>query len=56
MSENKNELTFFIEGEEVITINQEGFFYKGQFVHDKYDVYERFSEWLKIAEIKQNEQ
>ena len=55
MSKKSNELTFFLDGEEVITINKEGFYYKGELVDDAENVYKRFNDWLKVAEIKKND-
>lgn len=36
---------------EIIKISKEGFFYKGEKIDDVHNVYERFHEWLKEAEI-----
>lgn len=38
------------EMEEVIRINREGFFFKGEKVEDVHNVYERFNDWLNMAE------
>lgn len=50
--ETKNNLVFCLEDEniEVIRINKEGFFYKGEKVEDIHNVYERFNDWLTSAE------
>ncbi len=39
-------------GEEIIKIQKGKFFWKGQEVEDVHQVYERFNDWLKIAESK----
>lgn len=38
-----------IPTDEIIKINNHGFFYKGEQVDDVHNVYERFNEWLTIA-------
>jgi len=38
------------EPEEIIRIEEGKFFFKGEEVVDKYQVYERFNDWLKLAE------
>ena len=35
---------------EIIKISKDGFYYKGERVDDIHNVYERFNEWLKLAE------
>lgn len=35
---------------EIIKISRDGFFFKGEKVEDPHNVYERFNEWLKMAE------
>lgn len=49
----KSEITFHIpeESEEMIKISKDGFYYKGERVDDTHNVYERFNDWLKKAEI-----
>jgi hypothetical protein len=45
--------SFFINDDaELIKLDKTGFYYMGELVEDKYNVYERFNEWLKIAEVK----
>jgi len=46
----ENTLRFYAKTEEVLKIAQGRFYYKGELVEDKYQVYERFNEWLKLAE------
>ena len=46
----ENTIRFSAKQEEVIRIAQGRFYYKGELVEDKYQVYERFNEWLKMAE------
>lgn len=47
---SQNTLTFHLteDGEfvEVLKINKDGFFYRGEKVEDVHQVYERFNEWL----------
>ena len=43
-------IRFYAKQEEVLKISQGKFYYKGELVEDKYQVYERFNEWLKMAE------
>ena len=38
-----------IPTDEIIKIDKEGFFYKGERVEDVYNIYERFNEWLTNA-------
>lgn len=35
---------------EMIKISRDGFFFKGEKIEDVHNVYERFNEWLKMAE------
>lgn len=35
---------------EILRISKEGFYYKGERVDDIHNVYERFNDWLKLAE------
>ena len=46
----ENALRFYAKQEEVIRLSQGKFYFKGEEVEDKYQVYERFNEWLKMAE------
>ena len=46
----ENTIRFSAKQEEVIRIVQGQFYYKGELVEDKYQVYERFNEWLTMAE------
>lgn len=52
--ENNLSLGLTIEGNlvEVIRISKDGFFYKGEKIEDIHNVYERFNDWLKAAELK----
>ena len=50
----ENTLRFYAKDEEVIRIAQGRFYYRGELVEDKYQVYERFNEWLKMAEEDAN--
>ena len=43
-------IRFSAKQEEVIRIAQGRFYYKGELVEDKYQVYERFNEWMTLAE------
>ena len=38
--------TFTLDNEEVIKINKEGFFWKGNLVEEDKEIYQRFKEWL----------
>lgn len=40
------------DGEVVLKISKEGFYYRGELVEDIHNVYERFTEWLTKAELK----
>ena len=46
----ENLLRFYAKQEEVIRLAEGRFYFRGELVEDKYQVYERFNEWLKIAE------
>jgi len=46
----ENTLRFYAKTEEVIRISKGKFYFRGEEVEDKYQVYERFNEWLKMAE------
>ena len=46
----ENTIRFSAKQEEVLKISQGKFYYKGELVEDKYQVYERFNEWLTMAE------
>jgi len=35
---------------EILKITKDGFYYKGERVDDIHNVYERFNDWLKLAE------
>ena len=50
----ENTIRFSAKQEEVIRIAQGRFSYKGELVEDKYQVYERFNEWLTMAEEEPN--
>jgi hypothetical protein len=50
----ENTLRFYAKQEEILKIAQGRFYYKGELVEDKYQVYERFNEWLKMAEEDTN--
>ena len=43
-------IRFYAKQEEVIRLSEGKFYYRGEEVEDKYQVYERFNEWLKMAE------
>ena len=55
---NPNQIILQIDGEkinepiEIIRISKDGFYYKGERVDDIHNVYERFNDWLKLAEKK----
>lgn len=42
--------------EEVLRLSKEGFFYRGEKVEDINNIYERFTEWMNIAEQSKNTQ
>jgi len=46
----ENALRFYAKQEAVIRLSEGRFYYRGEEVEDKYQVYERFNEWLKMAE------
>ena len=46
----ENTLRFYAKQEEVIRLAEGRFYFKGELVEDKYQVYERFNEWLTMAE------
>ena len=46
----ENTLRFYAKQEEVIRLAEGKFYFRGEEVEDKYQVYERFNEWLKEAE------
>jgi hypothetical protein len=50
----ENTLRFYAKQEEVIRLAEGRFYYRGELVEDKYQVYERFNEWLKMAEEDAN--
>jgi hypothetical protein len=50
----ENALRFYAKQEEVIRISKGKFYFRGEEVEDKYQVYERFNEWLKMAEEDTN--
>jgi hypothetical protein len=46
-----NTITFMIEGEEIIKLTKDGFYYLGEHVKDPFEVYIRFHEYLKANNI-----
>jgi len=46
-----NAITFMIEGEEIIKMTKDGFYYLGEYVKDPFEVYIRFHEYLKANNI-----
>jgi len=46
----ENTLRFYAKQEEVIRLAEGRFYFRGELVEDKYQVYERFNEWLKMVE------
>ena len=52
--DNPNSVYFRLadDGEIVLKISKEGFYYRGELVEDIHNVYERFTEWLTKAELK----
>ena len=44
-----NTIVFSIDGEEMIKINEEGFYYKGKLVEDDKEIYHNFKEWVDLA-------
>ena len=53
-AQEENTLRFYAKQEEVIRLSEGRFYYKGELVEDKYQVYERFNEWLTMAEEEPN--
>ena len=51
-----NTVVFSAKQEEIIRVSQGKFYFKGEEVEDKYQVYERFNEWLKMAEEAKNKE
>lgn len=52
-----NEILFYTDGNDgtpLIRISKEGFFYRGERVEDKEEVYKRFSEWLDGVHLRKN--
>lgn len=47
-----NTICFYIEEEEIIKVNDEGFYWKGELVEEDETIYQRFKEWLDTAEHK----
>ena len=45
----ENTLRFYAKQEEIIKLSEGKFYFKGEEVEDKYQVYERFNEWLTLA-------
>jgi hypothetical protein len=50
----ENTLRFYAKQEEVIRLAEGRFYFKGELVEDKYQVYERFNEWMTMAEEDAN--
>jgi len=50
----ENTLRFYAKTEEVLRLAEGRFYYRGELVEDKHQVYERFNEWLKRAEEETN--
>jgi hypothetical protein len=46
----ENLIRFYAKTEEIIKLSEGKFYFRGEEVEDKYQVYERFHEWLKMAE------
>ena len=46
----ENTIRFSAKQEEVIRLSEGRFYYRGELVEDKYQVYERFNEWLTMVE------
>jgi len=44
-------ILFYANAEEMIKVSEGKFYFKGEEVEDKYQVYERFNEWLTQAEM-----
>jgi hypothetical protein len=49
-----NTIRFYGNAEEMIKLSEGKFYFKGEEVEDKYQVYERFNEWLKAVEEATN--
>ena len=49
-AQEENALRFYAKQEEVLRLAEGRFYYRGELVEDKYQVYERFNEWLTMAE------
>ena len=45
-----NSIRLHVNTEEIIRLSEGKFYFKGEEVEDRYQVYERFNEWLKRAE------
>ena len=46
----ENTLRFYAKDEEIIRLSEGRFYFRGELVEDKYQVYERFHEWLTMVE------
>ena len=46
----ENTLRFYTKQEEIIRLAEGRFYFRGELVEDKYQVYERFHEWLTMVE------
>jgi hypothetical protein len=51
-SQQDRTITFCLDGEILLTISKEGFYYKGERVDDIHNVYQRFNDWLTKANNK----
>jgi hypothetical protein len=49
-----NSIRLHVNTEEVIRLSEGKFYFKGEEVEDRYQVYERFNEWLTMAEEERN--
>ena len=47
-----NTIVFSIDNEEVIKIDKEGFYWKGELVEHDWEIYDHFKEWLETAREK----
>jgi hypothetical protein len=47
---DSSSIFFANDKEEVLRISKDGFYYKGERVDDIHNIYERFNDWLKLAE------
>ena len=47
-------IVFSAKQEEVIRLSEGRFYFRGEEVEDKYQVYERFNEWMTMAEEEKN--